>query len=156
MQQLLADDARCPFDGCCYNCSDQCYGTYGPDPRNPFFGWTPYGVCTFDVLGTLYRDDIMQSDDGVNTSLGFYPDDHMTDSGSSRITILSVDGPDISSDVVCAPGQGDRNASGALPELYVTLTQLDELSDLASAAGTVAQLGMALSALWPVVLAIGC
>ena len=133
-----------------------------------------------NVAGTFYRDDIMQSDDDANTPLGFKGEDAMY-GRRMTIRIESIEGPDFSREVVCPPGQGGENASGTLPELYITVTELDELADPSStsttspdpsdqsnpssssspsnpqsSAGTAWHLGMPLFVWWPVVLATGC
>lgn len=108
---------------CCYGCNNACYRRVNSYSDNY------YGQCKVQMNRQLVRDDIMIS------GAGFYPNDYTF---PLRIRITGVEGPAYDPDFICPDTNATKNgtnstiqlAAAAPPDLYVTLTMMDELGDL--------------------------
>jgi len=105
-------ESTCNGYDCCYGCSNSCFTSTRHE-------------CSMSVDKFLYQDDILV--DG-----GFYPAD-ILDQAPLRIRITSVSGTGYNKANICPPtlciSPSACPPEGVLNDLFVTLTELDELDD---------------------------
>lgn len=110
--------ASCSGYSCCYGCSNSCYGRGKDD------------TCQMSMNNNLYRDDLL-------AGTGFYPSEEKPYPLKLRITQVSGDGYSVSS--VCPPPdcttQDCGGGSGDVGDLFVTLTELENLGESGGQSG---------------------